>query len=154
MLDPRGRTYFSGCWVPEVFDTEKYENQRNDQHAEEQSTDLVPAAGLLSGLGCFCLINYKRAISRGLLPIHGGFEYTHTRHLSRWPTPGRELPRGEARRQLTSRKRHSSGPSRDVPPMISAAGCSLRARTSRLRGGVTEALGCTCRGKAGFLRLR
>lgn len=69
--DQRVFTYFSGYWVPEIFDTKKYQNKRNEQHTEEQSADLVSGAGLLLPLGCFCLINDKTAIARGWMMIQG-----------------------------------------------------------------------------------
>lgn len=64
MLDQRVFTYFSGCWVPEVYDAKKYQNKRKEQHAEEQSTELVPGAALPRRLGCLCLFNDKAVTAR------------------------------------------------------------------------------------------
>lgn len=133
---PMGCTYLSGCWVPQVFGTKEHEDESNEQHAEEQPANPVPGAGLLSGLGCFCLDKHKRTISRvlPLLPVGRGHEHTGRTlqtHVQKATVLGAVLRR----------------PSHDL-----GAGCSLYARTSS-RGGVTQPLGCTC-SKAGFLRLR
>lgn len=74
MLDQRVFTHFSGRWVPEVFDTKEYEDKRDEQHAEEQPADLVPGAGPLSPLGCFCLRSDKE---RCLMPVTQGVTRTH-----------------------------------------------------------------------------
>lgn len=97
-LGERVFTYFSRCWVPEKFDTKKYQNKSNEQRAEEQSADLVSGAGLRSRFGCFCLTNDKTAITGALLLIQGGTG-THA-----WRTLVTL-----ASYELTSRKRQSSG---------------------------------------------
>lgn len=140
----RGFTYLSGCWVPEVFDTQKNENERNEQRAEEKSADLVSGAGLLSRLGCFRLINERRGIGRGWLVVQGGM----STHVYRTFIMLSSCTVAKASYKLTSRKRRSSGLSRAVPPMVSAVCEDARL----LRGGVRKALGCTCSGgKAGWL---
>lgn len=79
-----------------MFDTKEYEDESNEQHAEEQPADLVPGAGLLSGLGCFCLDKHKRTISRGLpsLPEGRGHEHRANSH------PESGSPRGRAATSL------------------------------------------------------
>lgn len=83
MLYQRVFTYFSGCWVPEVFDTKKYQNKRKEQRAEEQSTELVPGAALLPRLGCFCLFNDKPVIAGVCRGLQEGGGHARIRHFWR-----------------------------------------------------------------------
>lgn len=137
MLDQRVCTHFSGCWVPEVLDTKKYQNKRQEQQAEEQSTELVPGAALPPRLGCFCLFNDTAAVGRVCSGLPGGGGHAPVR-------PCRDEG-GKASHELTCRKRQSSGLCRAVPPMVSSV-CEEPACSE------VELLSfsaCSCAGKAG-----
>lgn len=138
-LGRRVFTYFSGCWVPEIFDTKKYQNKRNEQHAEEQSADLVSGAGLLSRLGCFCLINDKTAIASGLLMIQGG---TSTRAYQTSIT----LTSCTVAKQATNLRPESGSPPGSPEPSLPWSPPCARTR-ARSEVEFQEALGCTCGGE-------
>lgn len=118
MPDQRVFTYFSGCWVPEVSDTKKYQNKGKEQQAEEQSAELVPGAALLPRLGCFCLLEEKAAMAR-LAEAAGG-----RGQPAPDPAGTAGMQGGRASRELTSRKRQCSA----VPPMVSSV-CEEPARS-------------------------
>lgn len=138
-LGRRVFTYFSGCWVPEIFDTKKYQNKRNEQDAEEHSADLVSGAGLLSRLGCFCLINDKRAIASGPLTIQGG---TSTRAYQTSIT----LTSCTVAKQATNLRPESGSPPGSPEPSLPWSPPCARTR-ARSEVEFQEALGCTCGGE-------
>lgn len=139
VLGRRVFTYFSGCWVPEIFDTKKYQNKRNEQHAEEQSADLVSGAGLLSRLGCFCLINDKTVIASGLLMIQGG---TSTRA---YQTPITLTSCTVAKQATNLRPESGSPPGSPEPSLPWSPPCARTPARSEVE--FPEALGCTCGGE-------
>lgn len=138
-LGRRVFTYFSGCWVPEIFDTKKYQNKRNEQDAEEHSADLVSGAGLLSRLGCFCLINDKTAIASGPLTIQGG---TSTRAYQTSIT----LTSCTVAKQATNLRPESGSPPGSPEPSLPWSPPCARTR-ARSEVEFQEALGCTCGGE-------
>lgn len=129
--DQRVFTYFSGCRVPEVSDTKKYQDKGEEQQAEEQSAQLVPGAALLPRLGCFCLSEGKRrwpGCAEG--PSRRG------RHTS--DRAGPAGTGGQASPELTSRKRQRSGLRPAVPPMV----CALRVRAASPPEEESRSSGC------------